>query len=148
MKPVRTLIALVSEKELRLLTAPGTGKGVQQLRHVSADDFPDTDVAFSDRPGRGQAAPGMARHGFVEGDSEQRRERERFADHVAGILSEVWDKGTHDRILLAAGPRMLGQLRQVLPEAVAAALMADLDKDLVKIPTPELPRHLQDVLAL
>ena len=49
---------------------------------------------------------------------------------------------------LVAPPKMLGDLRAELTEAVRAVLYAELDKDLTKTPVKELPGHLGAVLAV
>ena len=51
-------------------------------------------------------------------------------------------------IVLAASPRLLGHLRDHMPAALKAHVVAELDKDLVKIPLADLPDHLGAVLAV
>jgi protein required for attachment to host cells len=47
--------------------------------------------------------------------------------------------------MIAAAPRLLGELREDLPKALRAAVAVELAKDLVKIPTHDLPAHFDGV---
>ena len=147
MKPVRTLVVVANEREARLLVNEGVGKGLIQIEDVPRDAWPDAEVAYSDQRGRGQAGPGTARHGMEPSTSEQRQMRERFAGHLAEKLGSVWGKGDYDRLIVAAPPKMLGALRDEMPAALKDSLAGDLDKDLVKIPLADLPKHFEDIAA-
>lgn len=146
MHPVRTLVLVASEKTARLLVNAGVGKGLQPLREVAAADFPDVGVPASDRPGRSTAAAGaVARHGFDPHETERDRRRGRFAAHLAEALADEWARGGYDRIVIAAAPRLLGELRADLPEALRPHVVAELDKDLAKVPLAELAPHFHGV---
>lgn len=148
MKPVRTLILLASESEMRLLQNAGVGKGLSERLSRKASDFDDTATRYSDAPGHSQAGPGMAGHGFDRSSSERDQHRTAFARHVIELTQDEWSRGSYDRVLIAAAPRMLGELRGLLPIPLAAALMADLDKDLTGFELRDLLRHLETVLAV
>ena len=148
MKPVRTLIVMASETRLRLAENAGVGKGVAELLTREAKDFDDLPGGYADAPGRGQAAPGMAGHGFSRTSSERDQAREGFAGKVVEITLATWKKGNYNRLLVAAPPKMLGAVRAALPPALTRAVMADLSKDLTKLPVNELPSHLSKVLAV
>ena len=147
MKPARTLVVLASEAEARFLVNAGPGKGLHELSAMRADDFAATDQEFTDQPGRQRAAPGMGNHAFTARESVQEARRTTFAGLIAEAMAAAWKTGDHDRIVLAASPKLLGELRAKMPKEVAGALLADLSKDLVKIPLRELPGHLAGVAA-
>lgn len=65
------------------------------------------------------------------GDDELHRESVLFARRVADRLAELQRKPGFEGLFLIAEPRFLGHLRQVLPEAVAAAVVGTSDKDLI-----------------
>jgi len=148
MKPVFTLIVIANEADLRLLENAGVGKGLRQISAKSRDDFADVATRYADAPGREQAAPGTAIHGLDRSSSERRQMREAFAAHVVQEAEAEWKTGTYSRIVLAASPKMLGALRAALPKTMSDHLLADLDKDLAKLPLADLPAHLEDVLAV
>lgn len=148
MKPTKTLILLASEAKMRLCENSGVGKGVSEFATRSIKDYSDIAPDYSDMPGRGQAAPGTAQHKFERRTSEREQKRDDFADHVIAETAQAFAKGGYDRLILAAPPKMLGVLRAGLPAPLTAALVADLDKDLTKLPLADLPKHLEDVLAV
>lgn len=146
MRTVRTLVLLAAEKAARFHLNDGVGKGLVADGGLDAADFPDTDTGWSDRPGRGSAGPGLSRHAFDPHETERDQERARFAAHVVAALEDR--AASADRIVIAAAPRMLGELRARLPPALAARVVAELDKDLVKVPAADLPAHFAGVLAV
>jgi hypothetical protein len=68
-----------------------------------------------------------------------------FAKAAAAALAAEWAKGGHERIVIAAGPKMLGLIREALPKPLLRHVAAELHKDLVKIPLHDLPSHFSDV---
>ncbi|TCP44012.1 host attachment protein [Rhodovulum marinum] len=143
MKPVRTLVLIANEKEARLLANDGPGKGLTELSHFDKA----TETCFADTPGRGQAAPGAARHGFEPVTSEREQNREAFARDVLAVTDQAWAQGGYDRFVLGAPPAMLGALRAGMPADLAKALAADLNKDLLGVAAADLPRHFEDVIV-
>jgi len=147
MRPVATLVLLASEGEARLTENRKKGEGLIQIGFLSADDFADVDQGFTEAPGRMSAAPGMGGHAFTPRESERDARRTAFAGHILEALTKAWDKGNHDRLIIAAPPRLLGELRDRISRPIAAALTADLPKDLVKVPLKDLPAHFNDIAA-
>lgn len=148
MKPVKTLILLASESHMRLCANSGVGKGVEQIEAQAIEDFDDIARPYADAPGRNQAAPGMAGHDFERPTSERRQKRDDFAAHVLGRTQKAFDAGGYDRLLIAAPPAMLGALRDEMSESLKSVLLADLDKDLTKLPLADLSDHLGDIIVL
>ncbi|WP_372613255.1 host attachment protein [Aquicoccus sp.] len=148
MKPVKTLILLASESRLRLCANSGVGKGVDEIAARTIEEFDDIARRYADAPGQQRAAPGMAGHEFERPTSERRQKREDFATHVLEMTTEAFEAGGYDRLLIAAPPAMLGALRDEMSEKLKSVLLADLDKDLTKLPLADLPGHLEDIIAL
>ena len=135
MKQPSSLYLLAGERDYRLLRGQGTT--LIEIVHQTAADFPDVE----DQPsGSGLEVDA---HGRTE-----RIERDRFARHVVRAVAEEWEKGGFDRIVVAAGPKMLGVLRKALPKSLLTHVAAELNKDLVKIAVHDLPPHLAEVPAL
>lgn len=146
MKPIRTLVLVADDQTARFLLNEGIGKGLRELAGLSAAQFLDAKVEFDDRPGRQTGGPGnMARHGFDPGDKADEAGRSRFAGYVTEELDREWKRVKPDRLILAAAPKMLGELRSRLNGAPAAALHGDLAKDLVKVAARNLPDHFADI---
>jgi len=146
MKPVRTLVVLANEGTVRFLENEGVGKGVTEIATYDADAERIAETEFADQPGRSRGAPGQARHGYAPPESEREHARALFADRVLAELRSAWNAGVHDRLVIAAPPKMLGELRARL-DTLSDHVTAELDKDLVKIPLRDLPGHFSDVAA-
>ncbi|MNT98421.1 Protein required for attachment to host cell [compost metagenome] len=50
--------------------------------------------------------------------------------------------------MIAAAPIALGNLRKVLSDHVKKTVVAELDKDLTNVPTQQLDRHLDGIIAV
>ena len=66
---------------------------------------------------------------------------------LAARMKTAHEAKRYDRLVLVAGPKMLGHLRDALDKQTAAAVSASLDKDLGEIPEHELAAHLTGVLS-
>ncbi|MFO1174446.1 MAG: host attachment protein [Paracoccaceae bacterium] len=149
MKPVRTLFLVAGEHDARFLLNDGVGKGLAEVAVLGISQFPEASAEYSDRPGRHSAAAGrMAVHGLDPHQTLDEQHRERFARRVAEALGQQWTAQGPDRLIMAAPPKMLGLLRDAIDGPAAAALLADLPKDLVRIPTHDLPSHFAELIAV
>ncbi len=144
MRGKRTLVIQADGANARFLENTGIGKGLRELAQLSAAAVVGEAVEFADAPGRSRAAPGMARHAVDPRSDEEEQARERFADAVVERAQALWRKTRFDRLVLSAEPRMLGLLRAKLPQAMADAVAVALDKDLLKVPARDLPRHYEN----
>ena len=148
MHPTRTyvLIADAGRAKAYLSLKPG-----DPLRRVLgfelSEDIPRVADFKDHKPGTSQPSVGTAHH--TVGTSDPRREvKRKFAAEVADALEAEHRKGAFDKLVIAAPPAMLGDLRAALSKAVAATVVAELNKDLVKTPEHELASHFADVPAL
>src|SRR5690606_12826900 len=97
-------------------------------RIAEQDNPADRDQA-ADRPGRmADKGPGQ-RSARAETDFHQLA-KERFADDLAEILYRQAHKGRFDRLVIAAPPSVLGDLRRKLHKEVAARVVAEVPKTL------------------
>ena len=134
---VRVVVA--DRAQARIYAAPpvrGPVSLVEQLEDPQAH-WHDRDFK-SDRPGRVfDHAPGGGRRGAVahhgtQGErSPSKHEAEVFAHRIAAALERSRDQFT--RLVLVAEPGFLGQLRAVLPKALASAVVLEIPKDLVHL---------------
>jgi len=138
MKTIPTLYMLAGEDGFRLLH--DAGKGLAELLQAKADDFPDVAHDPGGERGRGHAA-GVQFGG--EGKSEAEIERPRLAKHAVAALAVEWGKGGYDGMVISAGPKMLGALRDAMPKSLQEKIAAELHKDLMKVSVHDLPSHLK-----
>jgi len=144
MKTIPTLYLLAGEAGFRLLHS--SASGLAELSTKTASDFPDVAHDFASERGRNHAMG--VQFGNEGGKSDIEIERPRLAAHAADALAAEWAKGGYDRIVISAGPKMLGALRPALPKPVAAVIVAELHKDLMKVAAHDLPAHFKDALPL
>lgn len=144
MKPIMTLYCIADETGFRILR--GAGKEVEELLRASAEAFDDVEYEFS-KGGRNRSGAGATSFGH-DSKSAAEIERPRLAKHVVRALEAEWSKGSADRIVLAAGPKMLGALREAMPAKLVAHIVAELAKDLSDVPAHALHTHLQGVTGV
>jgi protein required for attachment to host cells len=100
----------------------------------------------TDRPGRSFDRMGGQRHGMSKEDSPTEHLAVEFAAELAAHLKSAHEAKRFDRLLLVAGPKLLGHLRDALDKHTAAAVGGSLDRDLGETPDAELPAHLAGLL--
>ena len=99
-----------------------------------------------DRPPRSFDRVGAGRHALDGGRSLHEAEEEKFLKRVADRLGEAERHNQFDHLVIAAPPRALGLLRNMLSAGVKARIRADLSKDLLDEPAPKLRERLIELL--
>lgn len=135
MKVADTLYCIADERGFRLLR--GNGARMELAHEAAADDFADWSHAVTD-PGRNRS--GGINFGTGGGDPDE-IERPRLAKHIVAALEAEWKKGGAGRIVLAAGPKMLGALRQAMLKDLAQEIATEISKDLSDVPVHALADH-------
>jgi protein required for attachment to host cells len=143
MKTLQTLYLMASEHDFRLLHTHENG--LAALGGKSAEDFPDVNYRFPSERTRSHTGANGASFDVNGPAKKVEQERNRFAEHAAAALEAEWAKGGYDRIVLVAGPKLLGDLRQAIPKQLSMHVAAELHKDLMKTPMHDLPAHLAEV---
>lgn len=108
---------------------------VVEDQHAHAD-LKDGEMK-SDAPGRSFSSVGSRRSAIEEPDYHQ-IEEDRFAADTAALLSKRAHANGFEQLIIVAPPRTLGELRQHYDKAVAAKIVAEIDKDLVNHPIKKL----------
>jgi protein required for attachment to host cells len=75
------------------------------------------------------------------------RER-RFVEKLAEVLNEKQQQGKFDRLVIAAAPTALGDIRPALSEQVKETILAEMPKDLTNVPMPKLAQHFEGLIAV
>jgi protein required for attachment to host cells len=148
MKAKRTYILIADGGRARLLLSTGIGKPLQQVEGADYRNVlpPDRELA-RDRPTRVRESMSPARSASERDDLHERGE-DRFARRLAEMLEERRAAGEFDRLAIIAAPETLATLRDALSEKLRAATIAEIAKDLVKVPNHEIRAHLEDVLPI
>jgi protein required for attachment to host cells len=95
----------------------------------------------SDEPGRVFASTGTRRSAVEQNNAHDQSERN-FLKTLASRLDTAIHAGEVKRVVIVAPPRALGIIRQVYSPQVRQAIHAELEKDYVKLPVPEIENHL------
>lgn len=93
----------------------------------------------SDKPPRVQQGP--HRSSIDQTDLHDQAERE-FLESLAGRLHQGVAAKQPKQLILVAPSRALGMIRPSYTPALKEALIAELDKDFVKMPIPEIEKHV------
>ena len=148
MKKLRTLYLIASESGFRLVQThevPTREPDLIEITHKTSANFADVAYSYPSEQSHNHGGPGAP--GFDTGATANKVEQERirFARHIVAAMSEEWAKGIHDRIVIAAGPKLLGELRDALSKALQPHVAKELHKDLMKIPLHDLAAHFVEV---
>ena len=146
MKSIKTYFLVADEKEARLLENVGEGMDIHQLSHHSENDSGLAPTGFADQRASGQGSSGQVRHGMDPSTTERENARNVFASYLAGLIEDASRKGKFDRFVLSAPPQMLGALRADLDGKVD--IYADMNKNLMHVPTDELAGYFSDVVTV
>ncbi|WP_417310625.1 host attachment protein [Devosia sp.] len=150
MKATTTWILIADGAEAKVFAHRGPGKGLQIVEnmHFSQEPLQARDI-MADRPGNATGSQGARNSGGVEYSSDPVAVRERrFVEEVASELDTRLNKGEFERLIIAAAPTALGDIRPALSKGVKATVLAELDKDLTNVPTAQLGKHFDAVLAV
>ena len=95
----------------------------------------------TDAPGRAVNSVGGARSAVAQTDWHDQAEQV-FLTKLAQHLETALAAGKVKSLVVVAPPRALGMIRPAYGHALRAALRAEIDKDLVKMPVHEIEKHL------
>lgn len=148
MRATVTWILVADGTQAKVFEHNGPGKGLSIVKDLQFEQEPlKAQDINSDRPGRRFDAGPNHRSGVEESDPAQLRET-RFVKGVAETLNASQQQGRFERLIVAAAPTALGDLRQALGDRVKQTIVAELPKDLTNVPTPQLGKHFEHVLAV
>ncbi|MCF3596069.1 host attachment family protein [Rhodobacteraceae bacterium LMO-12] len=108
-------------------------------------DNPSDREQSANRPGR-KPDTGVNQFSAMDDTDWHELAKERFANDLAARLYEFAHKGAFDRIVLVAGPNVLGALRKELHKEVQDRVVAELDKDLTNHPLDKVEEMLKEEL--
>ncbi|MGE0790916.1 MAG: host attachment protein [Sandaracinaceae bacterium] len=99
----------------------------------------------SDRPGRVHERVGEVRHAMGQHESPQEHEAATFAREIADAVRASRERGDHDRLVLVAEPRFLGELRQHLDRVSARALVGEVHRELTDRSAQDIAGYLAEL---
>jgi protein required for attachment to host cells len=102
---------------------------------------PPTREQGTDQPGRAFSSIDGRRSGVAQTDWHE-LEESRFAREVAAALEKVVRERKVKTLVVAAPPRTLSELRHAFHGDVKSRIVAEVDKDLTKLPVYQIEKHL------
>jgi len=150
MKAKTTWILIADGATAKVFEHAGPGKGLRAVNEMQFEQEPlQAQEIMADRPGRAASAGAAGARSAMEYSSDPVAVRERrFVENVAEELEKQLQKGAFERLIVAAAPTALGDLRPAFSKGVRDTIVAELPKDLTNIPTPKLEAHFADMLAI
>jgi protein required for attachment to host cells len=148
MKPTVTWIVAADGARVRVFEHLGPGKGLKPVSGLNLEDahLRAKDIN-TDRPGRTSSSTGQGSAMTPRTDPVD-HEEETFVKMIADVLRVKKQAGAFDRLIIAADPSSLGTLRAALCDAVDKSVVAELPKDLTKVPLADMPKHLDGLIAV
>ena len=113
------------------------------LEHPQAREREQT--LTSDRPGRSFDSTGQGRHAMGTSVEPDQQETIRFAKQIADHVQVAHNEGRCDRLLLVAGPPLLGLLREPL-NTLTGLRVSEIEKNLGQYDAREIRKHLPERL--
>ena len=149
MKKTVTWILIADGTQARVLENTGPGKGLRQVDGLdfAIDPLMAQDIV-TDKPGRGQSSAGGGRSAMEPRTDPVEHREMVFVKSLAQMLDRKQQEGEFDRLVIAAAPIALGEIRRAISPAVKKTILAELDKDLTNLPTPSIDRHLDGIIAV
>jgi protein required for attachment to host cells len=146
---MKTWIVVADAAHARALESRGPGKPLRLVPAFAMEqELPPAHELDRERPSRTHESVGEVRHGIEPRTNARRMLKRRFAAHVAEKLEVAHAVHAFDRLVLVAPPEMMGDLRRCLSKSVAELVIADVAKDLVKVPDKDVRQHLDDVVGI
>lgn len=108
---------------------------------VMEQENPRSGDQGTDRPGRAHSPSGAARSAMQE-TNWHKLEKHRFAKEIADTLYTAAHKGQYSKLVIAAPPMIMGDIRKALHKEVSDKVVAEVSKNLTNIPAHEIERVL------
>lgn len=150
MKAKVTWILIADGATAKVFEHSGPGKGLKAIDEMMFEQEPlKAGEIMADRPGRSFSSGSPSGRSAMEYSSDPVAVRERrFVENVAEVLDRKHQQRAFDRLIVAAAPTALGDLRPAFSKGVKDTILAELPKDLTNVPTPQLAQHFADLLPI
>ena len=133
-------------RRARVLIEPRRGAQLQAPEELAMEIGEAELYDAQDRPPRSFDRVGAGRHAMDGGRDLREAEEEKFLKRVADTLAEAEKQGRFAHLAIAAPPRALGALRNLLSPAVQTRVRAEAAKDVVDEDDDALRARLKEML--
>jgi protein required for attachment to host cells len=135
----RSLIIVADRETAHFYRHTGPGAALESVHEIVRPSEGDT---HADRPGRAFDSQGQGRHAMEHSSSYEENERRAMAAELAKYAGGSLDAGEVDRLVLLVEPRLLGELRNELPESARTRVVIDEPIHLTQADTREIAERL------
>jgi protein required for attachment to host cells len=101
-----------------------------------------------DRPGRSFDRAGRGRHSLSSQESAREHVEHTFVRQLAELLDRRRCEGVFDALIVIAGPKLLGMLRDAFSKPLQQLVKVELNKELLRPSEALLRQHLQGLAAV
>lgn len=126
--PTGIVACLASEARVWLSTS--RSDDWSEIKHIKnpAAALREQDIA-ADRPGRAFDSFGSGRHAMSPKQTGHERQLQLFATDLSRYINESVAHNTFSKVILIAGPRLLGMVRDGLSKTASRALVLEVAKN-------------------
>ena len=149
MKPTVTWVLLADGSQAKVFSHSGPGTGLKPVTNLLFEEEPlRAREIMADKPGRSYSSVGSGRSAMEYSTDPVQVREARFVKAVADTLDRKFYESAFGRLVIAAAPTALGTIRGALSDQLRQAVVAELPKDLTKLPTPQLEKHFEGILRM
>ena len=139
-------VIVADQSKARIFTVDDPHGALLEVDNLVHPQARDREQALtSDRPGRSFDSKGQGRHAMGASVEPGKQETIRFAKQIAEHVQAAHNEGRCNRLLLVAGPPLLGLLRENLKK-VSGLKITEIEKNLGKYDAVEIRGHLPNRL--
>ncbi|AVX03935.1 hypothetical protein MXMO3_01405 [Maritalea myrionectae] len=148
MKPIITWLLVANGTEAKVYENTGPNKGLTPLSdHEHAREALKTgDIVANDR-GRTFPSAGEGRSAMEQQTDPDDVEHQKFSREVAEHMNKAAQEKKFDRLIIAAPPQSLGEMRKHFNKHLEEKLHDDVPKDLTNIATADLPSYFKNMVV-
>ena len=117
-----------------------------QVRRKEEEENPKDIEQSANRPGR-MPDTGQGQRSALDDTDWHELQKERFAADLADDLYKAAHAGKFEKIVIAAAPQILGQLRQDMHQEVEQKVIGEIAKNLTNHPIEEIEEIVKADLA-
>jgi protein required for attachment to host cells len=150
MKKLKKWILIADATRARIIRElvpdPETGERLEDI--VMETEHKPARQIMSDRPGRSFSSHSDQRSAMEYRSDPVRVQQARFAAEIVETLDKQRKSDAFDQLIIVAEPRMLGIIRENLPDALKPFVKGEYDKDLSNLPVKKLHEALANLGAI
>lgn len=149
MKPTVTWVLIADGAQARVLEYSGPSKGLVQVEGLKFEDahMKNREI-MADRPGRAYSSAGFGRSAMEQRTDPVDYRQTEFLRSIADLLNQKCLEGAFRKLVVAAPPQALGDLRRFLSPGTMEKVTAEIPKDLTTVPILQVGKHFEGALEL